>query len=251
MIQPEPFPYENERSYTVNWNLLSLPDGFPRLADRVTSYALVDTDNGNTRRFSLTWNVMPYHEAEEIANKIYTWLGNNTQKSFYEYEPGKFRWEFTSAEYRITINYGINDNNYITRIEGSPRSKKYNPQLKVYSPAFGINKTGSRNVSWESTNIDKDFPKLADYVFSYEEYEGEKIFNWDDMTIAETECIVQKIVDSFQGEYWLHCELRERELGWRLRGEIGGKYRDILVSLKVPNDQDYDNFAYFASVIIF
>lgn len=194
---------------------------------------------------------MPYNEAKQIADKIYIWLGNGARKRFDEYDDGRLRWELSNSEYRIVVIYGINDDKYALRIEGFPKSKEFDPQLRFYSPASIINKTGSRKTRWELTGVDNDFPKLADYVYSYEEWDSNSCLNWDDMTIAETECIVQKIVDSFQGEYWLHCELREREFGWKLRGEIGGKYRDILVSLKRPAGSDPDNFAYFASVNLY
>lgn len=87
IFQPEPFPYENERSYTVNWNLLSLPDGFPRLTDYVTEYAIFDTDNGNNRKFVLYWNIMPEYEMNEITNKVCEWLENSTQKNITEMNP--------------------------------------------------------------------------------------------------------------------------------------------------------------------
>lgn len=227
-----------------------MPDGFPRLTDYVTNYALLDTDNGNNRKFMLYWNVMPFSEAEEIVNKVCAWLGDGARYIFDEYEPGKFRWRLSNYEYRFTIIYGLNDDNYVLRIEGFPLSKEFDPQLRFYSPASGINKTVIRNIGWGSMNIDKDFPKLADYVYSYEERDSGIFLNWNDMTFSETEYIVQKIADSFQGEYQIHCEMREIDYFWTFRGEIGGKFRTITISFDRRNGSATDDIPHYVTVKI-
>lgn len=115
-------------------------------------------------------------------------------------------------------------------------------------PSTGISE--SRAFKWEQIRFDESFPKLADYVSSYRENDSGAFYNWNDMTIGETEYMVQKIVDSFQGEYQLHCELRENDFFWILKGDIGDKFWNILVTLYRTKGQDLDNFAHYVSVRI-
>lgn len=193
---------------------------------------------------------MPEHEVEEIANKIHDWMGAGSQISLSGSTDSKMIWDLNNSAYRIIVKFDPADD-HMVRLEGIPKSADYDPQLSFSSPDPTVIYPGERNLKWEQTLFDKSFPKLTDYVTSYKYRGSDVVFEWNKMTVSEAEYIVQKIVSSFQGEYKCHYELQEKEFFWSLKGEIGGKYRDILVLLKRTDDgQNNNNSEYNASITI-
>lgn len=191
---------------------------------------------------------MPENEVYEIADKIYAWMGSGAKKKIYNSISG-VKWELNNSEYKVNVFLDYRGS-YNAHIEGRPKLKEFDPPLRVSAPASAISRTSERTLKWEYAHFDESFPKLADYIYSYEEIDDDFCFIWHDMTVSEAECIVKKIVDSFEDGYYCHCEFDKKNFSWILKGNIGGKYRDILVSLNRPDGQDHDDFAYFGSVHI-
>ena len=86
-----------ELQINTKWNELNLPDGFPKLADGVTS--IVETEGG----FMLSWNAMSLKDTEKMIKKLEEWSGLSIPLSL-EVEGAK-SWAAQRDDLSIAVNY--------------------------------------------------------------------------------------------------------------------------------------------------
>ena len=84
---------------TVNtaWSDLSLPDGFPKLADGVTEY----TQLGDGM-FSISWDAMSEADADAMAEKLETWTGGTFELME---DSGVKNWFLDTGKHNVTLTY--------------------------------------------------------------------------------------------------------------------------------------------------
>lgn len=81
----------SETKLNVKWDeLLTLPSDFPKLYDGVTSFYATSDES-----FTLEWNYLPLSDAEEMANKLESWLGATADKMD---DGGSAFWYIVSAD---------------------------------------------------------------------------------------------------------------------------------------------------------
>ncbi len=84
---------------TVNtaWSDLALPDGFPKLAEGVTTYTQISENI-----FSMEWDAMPKADADAMAEKLEKWTGGAFELMD---DPGGKNWFMDTGKYNVTLTY--------------------------------------------------------------------------------------------------------------------------------------------------
>lgn len=81
------------------WSDLTLPDGFPKLAEGVTSFS-----NDIEGTYTFQWDVMPLEECEGIAGKLETWSGGVFELME---DPSAKNWFADTGKHNITLTYYV------------------------------------------------------------------------------------------------------------------------------------------------
>lgn len=238
------FPLENERSYTIDWDLLTLPKGFPRLRDKVSFYDFnaVDDATGlnDADRYIIYWNVMPKNEVEDIIQKVHNWLGFGSDYKYFPYDtPDKIEWLLSNNDFDIYISWGT-DEPTATWLSITPKAINYNfpkPNTELANPS--VTKSSQRPLKWEETILNGKIFKLTDSITSL--YSGNGSYNilWDRMDISELVAVIQKVINLFDGEYEFNMVFRENVYNWNFTGNIKGVQRSVEVSYIAFYSTDY------------
>lgn len=85
-----------ETLINTSWNDLTLPDGFPKLADGVTNYSSMDS------LVTMSWNALPKSDAEAMVTKLESWSGASAEKTDMD---GTFSWHLDNGSSTIDLNY--------------------------------------------------------------------------------------------------------------------------------------------------
>ncbi len=86
-----------ETTINTAWSDLSLPDGFPKLADGVTEYTQISENN-----FSISWDAMSEADAGAMAEKLETWTGGTL--GLME-DSGVKNWFLDTGKHTVTLTY--------------------------------------------------------------------------------------------------------------------------------------------------
>lgn len=199
----------------IPWELLWLPEGFPKLADGVTEY--LAGENGSV---DLYWDIMSLEEVQYISSLIQNWIGvevRNPTSDDKIYINSYYGDEYDVVIYRYTDRARGDNLQTIIHVMGSF------PDLTLtYDPSIiaDIDIEGSGNIRWEDTELSSNprfsgFPKLSDYV-SGVYYDGEFI-EWEKMSLIESEAIVYKISE-WLGKYPLVNARDSHSINWKFNG---------------------------------
>ena len=177
------------------WDALLVPEGFPRLADYVSSYMF----NYESTSYTFEWNDMDDTKAQECFDKLSEWLGECRSKEF----SLPTMYGYTLVKDRCNVSFQrVPDNDAIkTRVVVSYSIYPPNDLNQIEIPDIKKSDTGGRTMKWEDIDILYDgFPKLTDYVTgtSISEYDGTGAIVWDRMSQSEATAICLKIVQSFK-----------------------------------------------------
>ena len=177
------------------WDALLVPEGFPRLADYVSSYMF----NYESTSYTFEWNDMDDTKAQECFDKLSEWLGKCRSKEF----SLPTMYGYTLVKDRCNVSFQrVPDNDAIkTRVVVSYSIYPPNDLNQIEIPDIKKSDTGGRTMKWEDIDILYDgFPKLTDYVTgtSISEYDGTGAIVWDRMSQSEATAICLKIVQSFK-----------------------------------------------------
>lgn len=238
------FPYENERSYTIDWDMLTLPDGFPRLRDKVSFYDFNTVDDrvglDDADRYVIFWNVMPQNEVEEIIQRLHSWLGFGSNFKYVPYDtPDRKEWAMSNDDFHIHISWG-GDGPATTFVFITPKAKNYNfPKPNTALADSTVTTNSERLLKWEETILNGNIPKLTDNVTNI--YSGNGSYNifWDRMDIGELIAVIRKVINSFDGEYEFYMVFREHWYNWNFTGNINGESRSVEVGYTTIYSTDY------------
>ena len=86
-----------ETTINTPWSELALPDGFPKLAEGVTTYTQISENI-----FSMEWDAMPKADADAMAEKLEKWTGGTFELMD---DPGGKNWFVDTGKYNVTLTY--------------------------------------------------------------------------------------------------------------------------------------------------
>lgn len=185
---------------------------------------------------------MPENEIEEIIQKQYSWLGTNSHFKYFPHNtPDRKEWVLMNDDFIAHISWG-GDNPASTWLFITPKAANYNfpePNLDLADPAVTTN--SYRLLKWEESVLNGQFTKLTDGVTGMNCINGAYNIFWDRMDIEELEAVIQKIINSFDGEYEFDIVFREHWYNWNFTGNINGKHRIVEVGYTTIYSADYEN----------
>ncbi|MDE7360522.1 MAG: serine/threonine protein kinase [Oscillospiraceae bacterium] len=223
------FPMDNERFYSVDWDLLTLPENFPRLSDKVSFFYYTDGDpaKDNHRTYCLAWNVMTYDETVTIANTLHDWLGYGSNFFANRHDDDTIEWSMGNDDFEIYVLWGTIAVSYtwINIVPKGDNNKQPPINLDISDPT--VTEYGKRPVEWESTDTLGFLPKLTDMVSNMECDNSSYTINWDYMKIEELESVISKISGSFDSEYELIMHFSNSFFVWTFEGNINDARRKI------------------------
>ena len=86
-----------ETTINTPWSDLALPDGFPKLAEGVTTYTQISENI-----FSMEWDAMPKADADAMAEQLEEWTGGTFELMD---DPGGKNWFVDTGKYNVTLTY--------------------------------------------------------------------------------------------------------------------------------------------------
>lgn len=224
-VEPEPPALYD---FNVYWDILTLPEGFPKM--NVIPYSCEWKDYGEYGFYTISLENIREDEMVEIVDTIHDWLGKDGDFSF----NGSYYkdWEIQNDNFRVTVQWG----DYMTESPEPADAKIFifplKDEFKLKKLNLGLaNPTvtdySKRTIKWEDVEPTGDIPKLTDMVSGFSHIDIYEI-NWFLMDFPEAEAVLQKIIDSFEGEYRIddiYCNRGCYE--WKLEGKINGKLRRV------------------------
>ncbi|MBD5129246.1 MAG: serine/threonine protein kinase [Ruminococcaceae bacterium] len=223
----------------ITWDMLALPNDFPRLADAVTDYSVSASESFETNkiynlRYIISWQKMSDAEFDEIKEKIKSWLGT-TDDGTYSEDNIFQEYAFSVGGYDVSLQkiltqkmlphiFGDSDEFF----QGYIEIEEHGDDLKL--PSFNCTfadpsaeELGDRPLRWEDTVINGKIPKLSDNVTeAVEVSDNGYAVTWNKMSIGELGCVLRDITD-FLGTS--QCEqnfMPIRYMTWKFPG---GRYR--------------------------
>lgn len=241
------FPFESERSYMIDWDLLMMPEGFPRLTDKVSYYDFNVKGGENydhTTIVAINWNVMPLSEVEEIIQTVCNWLGDDFDYNYYPYDkPDTKEWAMSNDKFLVHILWGDGPSTK-TWLFVTPKSQEYyfsEPNTDLADPT--VTNSINREFKWEKTILNGNVPKLTDNISNVSRTDGRYDIYWDYMDIEELETVIQKITKSFDGEYEFNMTLDQNWYNWNFSGDINGEHRSVGVEYTPIFNKEYANLS--------
>lgn len=244
-VPEPPFPYENERSYTIDWDMLTLPEGFPRLRDKVSFYdfnAVNDNGLNHAGRYSIFWNVMPESEIEGIIQKLYDWLGTDSDFEYIPSDrPERKEWVLNNDDFIAHISWG-GDGPATTWLFVTPTAADYDfpkPTFDTADPTVTPN--SYRSLKWEDSILNGTFTKLTDGITYMNRIDGNYSVFWDRMRFEELEAVMQKIMNSFDEECEFSMIFRNNMYIWNFSGNFNGEHKNVEICYAVVPDAYFGN----------
>ena len=233
------FPMDDERFYSVSWDMLSLPEGFPRLSDKVTHFYFTNGYSGDTpRAINITWNVMTEEETFEIVQKLHEWMGMDS--NYYVTSNGDYitEWRISNDDYDVHITWGVQALSY-TWVTIRPQSDDKFPAINLAQANPTVTNYGKRYIKWEEADALGFLPKLTDAATEMECSNNIYEIQWDFMRIEELEAVIQKIIVLFDDEYTVTENFHSAFYLWELNGKMNGVDRKINIQYVTKYHVDY------------
>ncbi len=162
------------------WELLPVPEGFPKLYEFVSEYSY-EYDN-----FDFCWNEMSEDNYSTICGLLHNWLGDcNTFES-------NSKIMYQNADYIASIEYA--DSQLSVRLISQNKTLPNIPFAIEYS----IPTDSKREIQWtEIMNIPENFPVISEYITAFESDEKNIKIYWDKMSKEELQDIAFKMAETF------------------------------------------------------
>lgn len=203
----EPFTGSGE----ITWDMLALPNDFPRLSDALFEYSVSPDgyEEGTIRRlqYDFIWQKMNDAEFDEVRDKIKAWLGTADDGEFSEdsttetYVISADRYSVSlqkdfSAQRLLPHIYGTSEDHFTVRVIVD----ELGDDLELPSCGFDFadpsaEEIGERPLRWEDTMLNDKLPKLSDNVTDVEKSDGHYTITWSKMTLGEIGFILREITD--------------------------------------------------------
>lgn len=234
------FPMESERFYSISWELLTLPEAFPCLRDKVTFFYYFNEGASDIiSGYHMGWNVMTEKETSDIAQALREWMGGDSDFRIIPGDSDYTEWLMENESFRVHITWGNEAPSY-TWINIFPKGEDNNPtELDLSLSDSAVTEYSRRSLKWEEAGIPGFLPKLTDKVSKMDYTDGAYYIKWDVMKIEELEAVIQKIVDSFDGEYIFNINFNSDYYIWELEGSLNSIRRKITITYVTKFSQVY------------
>lgn len=195
----------------ITWDMLALPNGFPRLSDALFEYSVSPDDYEESAicklQYNFTWEKMNDAEFDEVRDKIKTWLGTSDDGVFSE-DSTTETYVISTDRYNVSLKkdfsaqrllphiYGTSEDHFAVRVivdELGDNLELPNCGFDFADPS--AEKIGERPLRWEDTMLNGKLPKLSDNVTDVEESDGHYTITWSKMTFGEIGSILREITD--------------------------------------------------------
>lgn len=215
----------------MTWDMLALPDHFPKLADTVTNYSVSVIEYAKDNKFGkiqyiILWQKMNDAEFDEIKEKLKSWLGVTDDGFFFEDDMIQ-EYAFATDRYEVSIQkiyvqslfphiLGNSDDFF----QGYICIEERGDDLKLPSCSCAFadpseKEQGSRPIRWEDTVLNGIMPKLSDNVTEVKtSANGEYTIIWNEISIGELGCILRKITDWLGTSQCSQDLIHERQMFW-------------------------------------
>lgn len=162
------------------WELLPVPEGFPKLYEYVSEYSY-EYDS-----FDFYWNEMSEDNYSTICELLHNWLGDcNTFES-----NGKIMYQ--NADYMASIEYA--DSQLSIRLISQNKTLPNIPFAIEYS----IPTDSKREIQWsEIIGMPENFPVISEYITAFESDEKNIKIHWDKMSKEELQDIAFRMAETF------------------------------------------------------
>lgn len=223
----------------MSWDLLTLPEDCPKLMESVDYYAFGNDFGDGVLRFFIRWEAMSKDEVEMLVRASQEHWGNNVTMTVTA-DGGVMRtWRINHPEYKIAILEG-NEDTEPTFFNIFPKSVNYKyPPLNLNLANPTITDTESRPLKWEDALLPNTIPKLTDTVTKTEQSSGTYKIYWQVMSLAETEAVVQKLIDSFDGEYKYNVHIGKTRISWNFNATIGGMPVYVSIEYRTESNPEH------------
>lgn len=203
----EHFTVSNE----ITWDMLALPNGFPRLSDALFNYGVSSDDNKEGAiyklRYDFIWQKMNDAEFDEVRDKIKAWLGTTDDGEFSE-DSTTETYVISTDRYNVSLQKDFSSQRLLPHIYGTSEDRftvrviidELGDDLELPSCGYDYvdpdaEEIGERPVRWEDTVLNGKLPKLSDNVTAVEESDGHYTITWSKMTLGEIGFILREITD--------------------------------------------------------
>lgn len=204
-----------ENNDIYQWESILTPEGFPKMADRVSSFEY----SSYYSKYWYRWNYMSEEDAGRCIDSIAEWLGEYSYDEYSSFEG--YEYLIYNSDYWVWftwIPYEENDELHSARIIVQHIGELYIPKSKkIYT-----NYSGKRDIKWEDIDSLYDgFPKIANSATAVgKDVVGSTVIGWDEMNQDEAFNILLKIagsvkkIDSFD-----ICARDDGYMYWSIRGD--------------------------------
>ncbi len=195
----------------ITWEMPALPEGFPRLSDKLLEYRASPADYNEEAicklRYDFIWEKMNDAEFDEVRDKIKAWLGTSDDGEFSE-DSTTETYVISTDRYNVSLQKDFSAQRLLPHIYGT--SEEYF-SVRIIVDELGDNlelpscgydyadpdaeEIGERPIRWEDTALNGKLPKLSDNVTAAEKNDGFYSITWSKMTIGELGFILREITD--------------------------------------------------------
>lgn len=195
----------------ITWDMLALPNGFPRLSDALFEYS-VSPDGYKEGaicklQYDFIWEKMNDVEFDEVRDKIKAWLGTADDGVFSE-DSTTETYVISTDRYNVSLQKDFSAQRLLPHIYGTSEDHfavrvivdELGDDLELPSCGFDFadpsaEEIGERPLRWEDTVLNGKLPKLSDNVTVAEESDDYYSITWSKMTLGEIGFVLREITD--------------------------------------------------------
>lgn len=233
-------PIQTAITYPISWDIITVPEGLPRLTNTVSYCGFSKTTSKLDKRFLIKWENMSKEEMDKIIQKTYQWVGSDSIFTSFTLSNGDPISQIESSKFHIVIS----------REKESPNSVFFNiypkaanyvlPPINLDLADPDVTEGSSRSLKWEDTILPDYLPKLTDNITWVSYRNGSCEIVWDVMSLEETEAVIKKIVDAFDSGIKYELDYMANVYIWTLIGEIDGRTTNITINHITKYNKDYE-----------
>lgn len=214
----------------ITWEMPALPEGFPRLSDKLFEYSVSPADYNEEAicklRYDFIWEKMNDAEFDEVRDKIKAWLGTSDDGEFSE-DSTTETYVISTDRYNVSLQKDFSAQRQLPHIFGT--SEEYF-SVRIIVDELGDNlelpscgydyadpdaeEIGERPIRWEDTVLNGKLPKLSDNVTAAEKSDSCYSITWSKMTIGELGFILREVTDRLGNSQCSQKFMPRRYMTW-------------------------------------
>ncbi len=190
-VTPAAFEIPPDSVRELPWEALVLPEGMPRLADKVTEFTKQATF------ISITWDKMNGAETDHAAAAIRNWLG--CEAPDYESSEPDYQAHFSNEKYSVDVTREDSGKTAVSVQISDPEERLYFGE--TLSDMVKPSESSVRAIPWNSAGLPENIPVLSESLTDFSEDSYRYTLKWDSASAAEAANMVELLCG------WLDCDV--------------------------------------------